>query len=68
MTENGSRPRISVVPNIVDQFGRTTADGLPVLQDEIEPRAPKDVRDAIEQSRTRGAVFNCEAGIMWRDD
>ena len=68
MTDNGSGPRMSSIPNIVDQYGRTTADRLAVLRGEIEVRAPTDVRDVIAECRACGAVFNYEAGIMWRDD
>ena len=68
MTKNGNRHPKPEIPNIVDQFGRTTADRLTCLRDEIEARAPKELREAIAECEVRGAVFNYEDGVMWRDD
>ena len=68
VTSNGKPPPKPGIPNIVDHFGRTTADRLVALRDQIEPGAPKKLRDAIAECRARGAVFNYEAGVMWLDD
>ena len=51
------------IPNIIDRFGRSTADRLEILR-EAERRAPKKLRDAIAS----GPVLNYEAGICWPGD
>lgn len=67
MPSKGSSPSRSTPPNLVDQFGRSTADRLAHLR-ELERRAPRDVREAIEACERRGTVINYEAGVTWMDD